>query len=63
MFIGTLVSTYNILNLIKRIWKDAHSQQFFGEYDDISIMDQVVGDEENAEDIEFTEFLVNFTKD
>lgn len=65
MFLGVLVTSFNIFNMLKRVWNDAHSQQqlYSGvNNDDISIMDYS-GDECDAEDIEFSEFLVNFSPD
>ena len=60
MFCGVLVSSYNIIILLNRLWRDAHLQDYLGD-DEISIMEE--GQDDNAEDIEFKEFLVNFSED
>jgi len=68
MFIGILISLYRIFMLIKRLWKDAHYYSARDHYylndindDDISIMDELVGGE--GEDVEFQEFLTNFSEE
>ena len=63
MFIGILVSSYNIFTLLKRLWKDAHSDIRSLDYDgDVSIMSGS-RDGEGGADIEFQEFLTNFSED
>jgi hypothetical protein len=56
MFIGIIVSSCNIYMLLKRLWKDAHSE----------VDDEIIDagkDGEEGEDIEFQEFLSNFASD
>ena len=50
MFIGIFISAYNIYKLLKRLWKDAHSN--VGR----------VRTEEEGDDVEFEEFLSNFSE-
>lgn len=50
MFIGALVSSYNIYSLARRLWRDAHSSV------------ERVRTEEDGSDLEFQEFLSNFTE-
>jgi len=56
MFIGIFVSTYNIYSLLKRLWKEAHSPI---NNDSYILRD----DEEDSDDVEFQEFLTNFSDD
>jgi len=64
MFIGILISSYNIFTLLKRLWKDAHSQSDYLGDDDISIMDEVLGEGgEDGDDIELQDFLINSSED
>ena len=51
MFISIFVSAYNIFSLLKRLWRDAHSDS------------GRVRAEEDGEDVEFQEFLTNFNDD
>mmetsp|Transcript_7453 Transcript_7453/g.18269 ORF Transcript_7453/g.18269 Transcript_7453/m.18269 type:complete len:207 (-) Transcript_7453:535-1155(-) len=51
MFISIFVSAYNIFSLLKRLWRDAHSDS------------GRVRAEEDGEDVEFQEFLSNFNDD
>ena len=51
MFIGIFVSAYNIFSLLRRLWKDAHSNS------------NKVRVGENGDDIEFQEFLSHFSDD
>ena len=66
MFIGILVSSYNIFTLLKRLWKDAHSGinrlDDLDNDDDVSIMnDSRNGEGGGGDDIEFQDFLTNFS--
>ena len=68
MFIGILVSSYNIFTLLKRLWRDAHSavDYLIEGHDDVSIMDELIreGDDDGGNnDIEFQEFMMNFSED
>jgi hypothetical protein len=50
MFIGIFVSVYNIYALLRRLWKDAHS-----------LNNNRVTAGEDGDDVEFQEFLSNFS--
>jgi hypothetical protein len=61
MFIGIIISSCNMYMLIKRLWKDAHSRT-------ISVVDEdeIIDDSEaseKGEDIEFQEFLSNYSNE
>jgi hypothetical protein len=67
MFIGILVSSYNIFTLLKRLWRDSHSavEYLIEDHDDVSIMDELTreGDDDGGNnDIEFQEFMLNFSE-
>jgi len=54
MFISILQSIYNLFGLLKRLWRDAHSSHSGGDQR---------GVRRNENDVEFQEFLNNFSED
>jgi hypothetical protein len=57
MFVSILMSLWSLVNLAKRIWKDAH------EATGGQANNSRRGEENNEDDVEFQEFLSNFADD
>eukprot|EP00535_Pseudo-nitzschia_heimii_P007241 CAMPEP_0197176304 /NCGR_PEP_ID=MMETSP1423-20130617/2280_1 /TAXON_ID=476441 /ORGANISM="Pseudo-nitzschia heimii, Strain UNC1101" /LENGTH=211 /DNA_ID=CAMNT_0042625669 /DNA_START=71 /DNA_END=706 /DNA_ORIENTATION=+ len=55
MFIGIFVSAYNIFTLLRRLWKEAHTQPDQNNENGIA--------DEDGSDVEFQEFLNHFSDD
>lgn len=63
MLIGTLVTAFNMYLLLRRLWRDAHSEAltaaaFDDKEEDVIFDAETDGGE--GEDLEFQEFLANF---
>lgn len=65
MLIGTLVTAFNLYLLLRRLWRDAHSEALtaaaFDDKEEDVIFDAET-DGEEGEDLEFQEFLANFAE-